>query len=285
LYRGTGELCGNVFWSFFNERFHCLYPDSEKYVAEIEKSIYNVLLANQDAGTGIRYGANLVGKRAAGDHTNTCCEGQGTRMLGALPQFIYSTAGDDIYVNLFTASSITGRSLTLQMKTQFPYDGAVEILVNNEQPSASTIFLRIPSWAAAKMPIIINGKQIAQGKPGSYIALKRVWKKGDQISFVLPMNFTLTKYKGVDVKENAERYALEYGPLLLACTDVQSTGREVYLTGATKQMLKKLKPVPGKPLHYTLPGYPNIEYLPYFEVSKGITFSCFPYLTKAESTN
>ncbi|MCX6895465.1 MAG: glycoside hydrolase family 127 protein, partial [Verrucomicrobia bacterium] len=43
LHLHTGELCGSVFWARFSQRFHLLYPDQEKYVGEIEKSIYNVI--------------------------------------------------------------------------------------------------------------------------------------------------------------------------------------------------------------------------------------------------
>ena len=38
----TGELCGSSFWAKLSQRLHLLDPDQEKYVTEIEKSIYNV---------------------------------------------------------------------------------------------------------------------------------------------------------------------------------------------------------------------------------------------------
>jgi len=59
----TGELCGSVFWVRFNQRFHLLAPSEEKYVAEIEKSIYNVGLANQVDSKGIRYLTHLEGTK------------------------------------------------------------------------------------------------------------------------------------------------------------------------------------------------------------------------------
>jgi hypothetical protein len=49
----TGELCGNVFWSLLNQRFHRLWPTNESFVAEIERSILNVgLAALGDVGSG-----------------------------------------------------------------------------------------------------------------------------------------------------------------------------------------------------------------------------------------
>lgn len=56
----TGETCGSSFWTRINQRLHRLFPDVETYVAEIERSIYNVALANQGVnGSGIRYFTNL----------------------------------------------------------------------------------------------------------------------------------------------------------------------------------------------------------------------------------
>ena len=140
----TGELCGNSFWMKLNQRFHLLYPEEEKYVNEIEKSIYNVAIANQYGAEGIRYFAKLV-DRKYGDHSpnshhcmNTCCEGQGTRVFGSLPEYIYSVAEDGIYVDLFAASeikySIQNQAMSLKMNTQFPYGSKTEIVVGSQQP-------------------------------------------------------------------------------------------------------------------------------------------------------
>ena len=43
----TGELCGSSFWIRLNQRFHRLRPLEEIYSAEIERSLFNVVLANQ----------------------------------------------------------------------------------------------------------------------------------------------------------------------------------------------------------------------------------------------
>ena len=43
----TGELCGSSFWIRFNQRFHRLWPGTEIYSAEIERSLWNVILAGK----------------------------------------------------------------------------------------------------------------------------------------------------------------------------------------------------------------------------------------------
>jgi len=287
----TGELCGNAFWSFYSQRFHLLDPEQEKYVNEIEKSIYNVALANQVGAEGIRYTAYLVGRKdrsspagsagRPGFRTNTCCEGQGTRLLGAMPEFIYSIAADGLYVNLFAASRIRwrcgGQTVNLAMATKFPLRPEVELHLATPRPVRARIRVRVPSWAASRMPIRVNGATVATGSAGSYAALDRTWKEGDTISFALPMDFRLTAYTGQERTVGQERFALEYGPILLALvgeTD-EKGGARIPITEA--DLPRFLQPKPGRPLHFTIGGDDRHEYMPYWEVADQ-PFTCYPVM-------
>ena len=285
LNRETGELCGNSFWIKLNQRFHLLNPTEEKYVAEIEKSIYNVAIANQYGTEGIRYFAKLV-DRKYGDHSpnshhcmNTCCEGQGTRVFGSLPEYIYSVSEDGIYVDLFAASEIKYRtqkqSQSLKMETQFPYDSKVRLVVGNDQPLQSRIWIRIPSWASRNMSIAVNGSEVGFGKPGSYFEIDRKWNNGDLITFTVPMDFRVTKYTGLEKGYEENHYAVEYGPILMAMVGVKGKKFEIGVKATAENIKNMLKIVAGKPLHYAIEGNTEFEYRPYFEVQEE-PFSCFP---------
>ncbi|MGD0124589.1 MAG: beta-L-arabinofuranosidase domain-containing protein [Terriglobia bacterium] len=282
LYTSTGELCGSVFWTKFNQRLHLLYPDEEKYVTEIEKSIYNVALANQVGTKGIMYHAKLVGPKddSVGISINTCCEGQGTRMLGSLAEYIYSIAPDGLYVDLFEPSSITwpagGHTLELKTTTRFPFQPDVELRLAAAQPSPAKIRLRVPSWAAGEMPIEINGSLAATGKPGTYVTLDRTWSDGDTVTFRLPMEFKLTRYRGVDQIAGHERVALEYGPILLAIMGSSEARLAVRNGERPEDFVEQLKPKNGQPLHFALDGDAAHEYIPYWEVPYKAAFTCYP---------
>jgi uncharacterized protein len=289
----TGELCGSSFWAFLNQRFHLLDPDEETYVTEIEKSIYNVGIANQFDGKGLFYHARLVGKkgdRFVGYCTNSCCEGQGTRLLGSIPEHLYSVvptgSHPGLYVNMFAPSTIhwkqhddlPDQELKLSMKTTFPYDPSVELSFELSAPRRSVIRLRTPSWTTAEMPIHINRKLAATGKPGSYVALDRTWKSGDTVSFTLPAGFRLTRYTGIDQIEGHERYALEYGPILLAI--VGTDDAQLRTSGPSAQSFtSQLKAVSGQPLHFAIDGNPDHLYMPYYAI-KEETFTCFPVIDR-----
>ncbi len=281
----TGELCGNSFWIKLNQRFHLLYPTEEKYVAEIEKSIYNVAIANQYGQEGIRYFAKLV-DRKYGDHSpnshhcmNTCCEGQGTRVFGSLPEYIFSIATDGIYVDLFAAAeikySVQQGSVQLKMETQFPYDPKVTIGVSANQPIQQKIRIRVPAWASENMPLLVNNNLVGSGKPGTYFEIERVWENGDRISFTLPMDFKVTKYTGLEKGFEQDHYALEYGPLLMAMVGVKGKKSDFGVKATAGNMKNLLVPVPGKPLHFSIKGDSEFEYWSYFEVQEE-PFSCFP---------
>ncbi|MGB8258775.1 MAG: beta-L-arabinofuranosidase domain-containing protein, partial [Terracidiphilus sp.] len=220
LHVKLGELCGNSFWTFLSQRFLQLNPEDERFATEIEKSIYNVALANQDGSAGLRYHTILEGKKEASTHENTCCEGQGTRLLGSLPEHIFSIAPDGLFVHLYEPSTIRwqhhGQQVELALRTRFPFENGVEAAVNTAAPVRATLRFRVPSWAAAPVEIAVNGAPAATGTPGSYVALDRTWVSGDTVSFTLPAALRVTRYLGADQIPGKQRYALESGPVLMA---------------------------------------------------------------------
>jgi len=180
---------------------------------------------------------------------------------------------------LYAASEINYRSgnqmINLKMETQFPYDPEVRIIVGNEHPVKNKIYIRIPSWASKAMAVTVNNKECGKGKPGSYLLVDRKWKNGDKISFILPMDFRVTEYKGMEKGYEKNHYAVEYGPILMAMVGVKGKKTDVGVKATPESIKTMLKKVSGKPLHFTIEGNTEFEYWPYFEVQEE-PFSCFP---------
>ena len=286
LHAALGETCGSVFWILLNQRLHGLYPDQEKYVAEIEKSIYNVLLANVDGARGFRYHTLLGGQKEASRRVNTCCEGQGTRLIGSLPEYIYSIAPDGLYVNLYEPSMIEWRPrgdapVKVRMRTAFPQSGVVELQITTAAPQQFKLHIRVPSWAKEAVTLHVNDTESARGQPGTYVTLDRHWKAGDRVSFELPMGFTLTRYTGLDQVVGRERFALEYGPLLMAAVGMDSQERILLLDagGRPTDLLDRLRPDAGNGAHFAVSSFAsrNTRFIPYHEVGSE-TFTCFPFV-------
>ena len=277
----TGELCCSVFWIKFNQAFHQFYPEQERYTAEIEKSIYNVCLQAQMGSEKIYYHSAMQGKKYDARCCNSCCEGQGTRLYGSLPEYIYSIAPDGLYVNLYEPSTIkwdhNDQPVTLEMATKFPYDPQVSLQLSTKKPVKTTIHIRIPSWAASDIPLMVNGQQVAVGKPGTYHAIDRTWANGDTISFTLPMDFRVTNYTGFDQIPGHKRYAIEYGPILLAVTGPLDKNDAATIAHDPKDVKSWLKPKAGQPLCFTIDGNTTHTYMPYFLI-RDETFCVYPII-------
>ena len=284
LRQKLGELCGTSFWVFLSQRLQLLDPENERYATEIEKSIYNVGMANQDGSDGFRYHTVLEGEKEKATHENTCCEGQGTRLIGSLPEHIYSIAPDGVYMHLYEASTVRwkqdGKDMALTVKTQFPLETGVEATLKVAQETQAKIRIRVPSWASGEMEVLVNFKSAGSGKPGTYLTLDRPWADGDRISFRVPAYVRITRYKGADTIPGRTRYAIEYGPILLAALG-EDTADLVIDKGSKPESLGTfLDPVMGLPLHFTLRGNPNRKLMPYYQISSE-KFSCYPTISEA----
>lgn len=278
----TGETCGSAFWIKFNQRLHCLFPEEEKYMAEIEKSIYNVILASQTQEGFIRYHAKMGGRKEQAQRAdNSCCEGQGTRILGSLPEYIYSITPDGLYVNLYEPSSIQwdidNSTVGIKQETHFPFSPEVCLKISTASPTKMKLHIRIPSWANKQTDILVNNKKVMTAPPGKYAKLDRKWSDGDQISFTLPMDLKVTKYEGFDTVPGLDRYAVEYGPILLASVNTNRDDNNNIIN------IENLSPDPSHPLYVNLKNDPSHYFMPYWLISDE-TFAIFPVNAKRDSS-
>jgi len=279
----TGETCGSVFWIKLNQRFHKLFPEEEKYPNEIEREIYNVIIANQDGGNGNRYFANLHKYKQASSNVGSCCETQGLRAWTSLPEYLYSYSSAGLYIDLYSKSTIvfTANSIPIKMlvNTEFPYGENVTILVNPSKSVNFELALRIPSWVSQSVPITINGVSAASGTGGNYTKITRTWNIGDTIEFSLPMTFRVTNYTGLTQISPFSRYAIEYGPILLAVTGPWDNSTDTVVIKGVDPInpASWLVPVPNQPLHFTIQGQEGYLYVPYFEISSQM-FDVYPII-------
>jgi DUF1680 family protein len=135
------------------------------------------------------------------------------------------------------------------------------------------------------MEILVNNKLEVTGAPGTYATLERKWTEGDTITFTLPAELRLTKYTGKEASDAQPRYALQYGPVLLAAVGASADSPEARFTGDSASLLKRIKPLAGQRLHFSIEGEPNYTYIPYWEVAQKQTFTCFPIVAKKQTSS
>ncbi|MGD0896828.1 MAG: beta-L-arabinofuranosidase domain-containing protein [Thermoguttaceae bacterium] len=292
-----GEMCSMVWWAKFNAMLHGLFPSNDQYVAEVEKVIYNVGLANQ-INNSIAYHTRLEGRKERPGIGHTCCEVVGTYLYATLPEYIYSIADDGLLVNLYEASSITwkhaGKACGVTMTSRFPFQPEVSLRLDASEPTEMKLRIRTPGWAAADMPILVNGQEAAVGRPGAYVVLDRTWRTKDTVTFTLPMDFRVIRYTGLDQIPGHRRYSVLYGPALMAAVGtigeknkvfIPDTKITTYNIGIAHDPLKPkewLKPKPDQPLNFTVDGQAEPCLTPYWQVDAE-TFTCFPVIEKIEA--
>lgn len=203
-----------------------LYDQRAEYMDYYERGLYNHILASVDKNTPANtYHVSLRPgsiKQFGNPQMNgfTCCNGTAIESSTKLQNSIYFKTKDDkaLYVNLFIPSTLNWeeRNVIIEQKTNFPKSDETEILVNGE--GAFDVHLRVPSWAKEGFAVTINGKrEKVDAKPGSYLKISKVWKKGDVIAVKMPFHFYLEP-----VADQQNIASLFYGPVLLAAQEPEA---------------------------------------------------------------
>jgi len=192
--------------------------------------MYNALLGGVDLqGTTYAYTNPLINTLRTRWHTCPCCVGNISRTLLMMPTWMYVKSKDAIYVNLFAGSRINvgrvaGTSVEMVQKTNYPWEGSIEITVNPQESKTFSVFVRVPDRATSKlysaMPVVngyrhfaVNGKALKPGIERGYAVITRQWKAGDRISVEFPME--PQRLKADDrIQANSGSVALRYGALI-----------------------------------------------------------------------
>ena len=275
------ELCCSAHWLYLNQRLHHLYPDVETYVAEIEKTLYNIVVANQVKKKFIRYHAYIdIQKDCDFSTPVSCCAGLGTRILGSLPEFVYSIDPGGISVDLYYDSRITwqhkGEQCRLTTQSTQPAGGDVNITLDVAPKGPLALRLRIPGWVRGEVEILLNGSTVGHGIPGSYYTLEREWRAGDSLCLTFPLCLRSSRYRGLDAVSGYERYAFEWGPLLLGAVGrLDARGRYLLIDQDPENPEVWAIPMEGKPGHFSVRDKPGCTLVPYYEIGDEV-FTSYP---------
>jgi DUF1680 family protein len=101
----------------------------------------------------------------------------------------------------------------LTQTTKYPWQGVVDLTIEEAPASEFTLHLRIPGWARSASVTVGGRKAAGEPKPGSYFEVRRTWKKGD----VVQLNFDMTPQLLVSnplVADNQGRAAVRRGPVV-----------------------------------------------------------------------
>ncbi|MGB5437000.1 MAG: beta-L-arabinofuranosidase domain-containing protein [Maribacter sp.] len=253
------ETCANICNSMFNYRMLSLTGDA-KHGDVMELVMHNSGLS----GIGIEgkdyYYSNPLRKiEGALDYDNMnvefserqpylhcfCCPPNLVRTVAKSPAWAYSKIENGIAVNLYGGNKLAttlvdGTSIKLSQESDYPWNGVVEITIEEAKSEPFEMLLRIPAWAKGST-LKVNGQNVNDVVPGKYARLKRQWAVNDVIALDMPME---TKFiEGHPrIEEVRNQVAVKRGPIVYAL-ESPDLPKGTAITDVYIASNKELKPV------------------------------------------
>lgn len=237
-----------------------------------------------------------------------CCVGSGLENHGKYGELIYAHNDEDIYVNLFMASTLNWKEkgIVLTQNTKFPFEETSEIKLELDEPQQFALHIRYPGWVkAGELKLAINGEvQKISTAPSSFISVDRKWKTGDVVSITLPMHT-----QAEPLPDNSPWVSFVHGPVVLAAvTETDNldglwaddsrmghvAGGRLYpveeapmIVTETDDVVTNVRRVEGEPLTFSVSGlypeeYRDIKLIPFFNIHEARYMLYWPVTTPQE---
>lgn len=209
----VGECCATVTWLQLNWQLLCLTGEA-RFGQEIERAIYNQLLAAQDPQNGdISYFTSMTGHKECRSDM-VCCVSNGPRGISLIPQFVWGVQKDAFVVNLYTPGNVhfdmNGVPVNVTSETDFPINGDVSLNISPDSAARFTVRLRVPDWAEHFEVTTDTG--VVQGRAGQMLDITKTWQKNS----ILKIRMDLTVRALPGGPSYSDYIALQRGPQILA---------------------------------------------------------------------
>jgi len=217
----VGETCVTVTWIQFNAQLLRLTGEA-RFADQLEHVILNQLFGAQKCdGSAWGYYVQMEGRKPYTSNLDgQCCLSSGPRGVALIPTFAVTTDAEGVVVNLYEAGTASlnlrdGMSVGLSTDTTYPGDGRIRMTLEPAEARAFAVKLRLPGWCRSA-EVTVNGRKVKGRRDAEgYLALERVWKKGDRITLRLKLEpRVITGDHG-----NKGKVAVLYGPLVLAADE------------------------------------------------------------------
>ena len=247
------ETCASVAGSMFNLRMFRLHGES-KYIDMLERALYNTVLDGYGISGKHFYYPNRLECSSRGDMRSewfgtSCCPTNLSRLIPAVPGYIYATTNQSLYVNLYvnsTAEARVGSSrVSISQQTHYPYDGNVVLSyqfledMQTDNGYICDIRVRIPGWAVNKpvesdlytyvnpttQPVVIsvNGVEYTYQTQDGYAILPiSLFSQGDvHIHFPMDVHQVISHEK---LESNQGLRSYERGPIVYCTEGIDNDG-------------------------------------------------------------
>jgi len=302
--RAYSETCAGIGSIMLSWRL-LLARGAMRYSDLIERTLFNVVATSPDErGTAFFYvnplQRSVPGLPAALDRPSeraaasqrapwfevSCCPTNTARTLASLGSYIATVDDTGLQLHQYASARITtvladGRTISLDVKTDYPNDGVVVVKVLDAPEGQWALTLRVPSWATGAT-VVGDG---AVSNSGHSVAITDL-DAGDSVTLTLPIEprFTVPDRR---IDEVRDCIAVEAGPLVY-CAEILNDSADLALLRVDASTELMRGPGDSVFLHATSDAAPLLPW-PYSAVSstvhepeKSLELELIPYHRWAE---
>ena len=297
--RAYAETCAAIASVMWNWRMLHLTGDS-KYADVMETALYNGVLSGVSLDGLYYFYENPLADR--GEHRRqewfgcACCPPNISRTLASLPGYTASVGGRDIYLHLYIKSRVTLQlpdgAVILDIDTNYPWDGDVDIKVIAAPDSPFTLHLRMPWWSAGATVATEGAARLHLEtlRPKGFAAIHLSGGAGASVHLSLPMEIERVE-SHPHVTSNLGRIALRRGPIIYCIEgadhkdidvwDVQLPSNARLTTAHKPELLGGVTVIEADALCGASKDWTGVLYAPYSPVSKlsmrSVRMKAIPY--------
>jgi len=231
------ESCASIGLALWSQRM-LLATGDPIYAENVERQIYNNIPASVSL-TGDRFfyvnPMETQGVQRSPWFDCACCPTNIVRWVPSVGERVYATSGegmdDTLWISQHFASQTTvlirGVPVSVEVRTDFPDTGRLEILVSPDTNLAFTVKVRKPTWAKEVWWRVHPQHEPTQVQvapdAADWIVLNREFKPKDsfQVHFLMPVRREVADER---VEANRGRVALARGPQIYCVEGMDANG-------------------------------------------------------------
>ncbi len=288
------ETCAAIGLVFFARRMLQIKAKSE-YADVMEQALYNTVLAGMALDGKSFFYVNPLEVNPKADKQDerkahvkatrqkwfgcACCPPNIARLVSSVGAYAYTENADTLFTHLYIGSLVEKKfatgTLDLQVDTDYPWDGQVDISLHCEKSVKGQLAFRIPGWAK-QVKVEVNSKktghtfkafEIKEGQmtkefpmaklKDGYVYLSDSWQDGDCISLSFEMDVVCYR-SNTKVTENSGKVAFMRGPICYCLEEIDNGANladlSVVPTRQSKIRVKKNKDFGHNLMVLEIPG-------------------------------
>ncbi|SCO80132.1 related to DUF1680 domain protein [Fusarium oxysporum] len=228
------ETCASIAFVMLAERMLHLDLDS-RYADIIELCLYNTIMTAMSLdGKSFTYINQLASSETdknmrEGWFWCACCPPNLTRLFGSLGGYLwdYGTEGNGVFVNvhLYTGAELqfkVGYSIvTLQQKTNWPWESKVDFELSSPSFLQTTIRLRLPAWSKGRFTLYPPANLTTSKVEKGYISLRPSYLS-ENPRFSLDIHGFEPRFISPHPYSNQRNLSLARGPIVYCVEDVDN---------------------------------------------------------------